>query len=206
MKLQNANREMSAEDREKVYSLSGATVTVKACNLVGQRTCPKVGRTVVTPVSLSSGGFLHIPTRVIEEIPGDFSWTYNGSLCKDQQWRWVVQFPDTKALLDTAQSVGEREARRAEERRRRNAKKHQLMGVAEYGFRSSNWAQPLALGELDKKQLEGLLLSVSEYLNKKVITDPDWAKSLRESSKAELTHLVGEISKLLSEPANTANA
>jgi hypothetical protein len=198
MKLQYANRELSEEDREQVHGLSGKTWTVRACNLVGRRTIPKEGQTVVVYVSLNSGHFLHIPTRVIEEIPGDFSWTYNGSLCKDQQWRWVVQFPDTKALLDTAQNVGEREARRAEERRRRNAKKHQLMGIAKYGFRSTHWAQPVALGELDKKQLEGLLFSVSEYLSGKPITDPDWAKPIRESSRAELTHLIGEISKLMS--------
>jgi len=198
MKLQNANRDMQPSEAEVAYGLTGKTLTVRACDLAGQRIFPRVDRTVVVPISLGFDSVLHVPAKVIKEIPGDLSWSYNGPLCKSQQWRWVVQFPDMKELLDNAETVGRRKYEKTIAKQKRDGKKHQLIKESEYGFRSSCWYQARSLSELGEDQMEGLLTATLAYLNGRPAPDQDWANSLKQSTKKELKRLVDSILELLS--------
>jgi choline dehydrogenase-like flavoprotein len=202
MKLQNAKSEMHPEDAERILALSGRTWTVKATNLRGQKGMPKTGRTVVVCVHLQylGGDALHVPVKVVEKVPGDFSWSYNGPLCESQQWRWIVEFPDMEALLDKAETIGARKAERAAQKRIKDGKKSQLIRSAQYGFKRSCWHQEESLKMLERNQLEGLLLSVSEKLNGQPVTDKDWVGPIKESTKLNLVHLVGSVSELLAQP------
>lgn len=120
MKLSNAKREMTGSDAEMVYGLSGQRQTVRACDLERQRIMPMVGMTVVRTVWIE-GDFLNVPVKVVEEIPGTLAWNYNGPLCKSQQWRWVIEYPDMEELLSNAQAIATKRFERDKARRKKEA-------------------------------------------------------------------------------------